>query len=58
MSAPTQSTTPTASTTGSRDWTRARSEELRALTDDKDGVANVKRAEKRRRKQAKVEAEE
>jgi len=58
MSAPTQTTTPTASTTGSRDWTRARSEELRALTDDEDDVANAKRAEKRRRKQAKAEAEE
>jgi len=57
MSAPTQTTTPTASTTGSRDWTRARSEELRALTDDEDDVANAKRAEKRRRKQAKAEAE-
>jgi len=57
MSAPTQTTTPTASTTGSRDWTRARSEELRALMDDEDDVANVKRAEKRRRKQAKAEAE-
>jgi len=58
MSAPTQTTTPTASTTGSRDWTRAQSEELQALTDDEDDVANVKRAEKRRRKQAKAEAEE
>ena len=58
MSAPTQTTTPTASTTGSRDWTRARSEELRALTDDEDDVVNAKRAEKRRRKQAKAEAEE
>jgi len=58
MSAPTQTTTPTASTSGSRDWTRAWSEELRALMDDEDDVANAKRVEKRRRKQAKAEAEE
>jgi len=58
MSAPTQTTTHTASTTGSRDWTRAWSEELRALMDDEDDVVNAKRAEKRRRKQAKAEVEE
>jgi len=58
MSAPTQTTTPTASTTMSTDWARAKSEELRALTDDEDDVANAKRAEKRCCKQAKVEAEE
>jgi len=58
MSAPTQATTPTASTTASMDWTRAKSEELRALMDDEDDVANAKRAEKRRHKQAKAEAEE
>jgi len=58
MSAPTQATTPTASTTASMDWMRAKSEELRALTDDEDDVANAKRAEKRRCKQAKAEAEE
>ena len=58
MSAPMQTTTPTASTSTSTDWTRAKSEELRALTDDEDNVANVKRAEKRQHKQAKAEAEE
>jgi len=58
MSAPTQTTTPTASTTMSMDWTRVKSEELRALTDDKDDMVNAKRAEKRRRKQAKAEVEE
>jgi len=58
MSAPMQTTTPPASTTGSRDWTRARLEELQAPTDNEDDVANAKRAEKRHHKQAKVEAEE
>jgi len=58
MSAPTQTTTPTASTTASMDWTRAKSEELQALMDDEDDVANAKRVEKRHRKQAKAEAEE
>jgi len=58
MSASTQTTTPTASTTGSRDWARARLEELQALTDDEDNVGNVKRVEKRRLKQVKAEAEE
>jgi len=55
MSAPTQTTTPTASTTTSMDWTRVKSEELRALTDDEDDVANVKRVEKRHHKQVKAE---
>jgi len=58
MSAPMQTTTPTASTTTSMDWTRAKLEELQALTDDEDDVANAKRAEKRWCKQVKAEAEE
>ena len=58
MSAPMQTTTPTASMSTSTDWARAKLEELRALTDDEDDMANVKRAEKRHRKQAKAEAEE